>query len=295
MKAQPKYHLLTTNLFLLGLVVLLLNDFYLKYRYPGIITGKLSDIAGLFIFPFFIAVFISRPILAYYFTAVFFIFWKLGYSQPFIDAAVKLTGLNIGRVVDVTDLLALAVLPLSYRYLRWKQMEPQKRRLMLSMIVSFCALFSFCATTQPRQLFHANIRIDKTYRLPMSKQKLINRLTPGYRFNDSLQRNVADSTFYLYYRVPEYWTRVTAVAQIKAQDNTTIIKLDSVTDYMVTGAFFGIRSKHIKGAKKMTNTDFTRYFEQNYIDVLLQKAPGDSLLFFDNKKQLDDYQAGKNR
>ena len=40
-------------LFLVGLGILLLNDFYLKYAFSNAFTGKLSDVAGLFIFPFF--------------------------------------------------------------------------------------------------------------------------------------------------------------------------------------------------------------------------------------------------
>lgn len=40
----------------LSAVVLLgLNDHYLKYQYPGFITGKLSDFLGLFYFPLFLS------------------------------------------------------------------------------------------------------------------------------------------------------------------------------------------------------------------------------------------------
>ena len=34
--------------FLLSLILLLLNDLYLKWHHPGVISGKLSDFAGLF-------------------------------------------------------------------------------------------------------------------------------------------------------------------------------------------------------------------------------------------------------
>jgi hypothetical protein len=51
-------------LVLLSLVLTLLNDQYLKYQYPGFLTGKLSDFAGLFYFPFFlyaVSVFLRHP------------------------------------------------------------------------------------------------------------------------------------------------------------------------------------------------------------------------------------------
>ena len=38
---------ITTWPFVLSLVALLLNDFWLKRAAPGVVTGKLSDFAGL--------------------------------------------------------------------------------------------------------------------------------------------------------------------------------------------------------------------------------------------------------
>lgn len=36
---------------LLAIAVLLLNDHWLKYSYPGVATGKISDVAGMVFFP----------------------------------------------------------------------------------------------------------------------------------------------------------------------------------------------------------------------------------------------------
>jgi hypothetical protein len=41
--------------FIGGLSILILNDWYLKQEYANYLTGKLSDFAGLLIFPLFIA------------------------------------------------------------------------------------------------------------------------------------------------------------------------------------------------------------------------------------------------
>lgn len=59
--------------FIAGLLLLLLNDFYLKANFGNAFTGKLSDVAGLFIFPLFWAVFFpAHKKVIYLSTALFF-------------------------------------------------------------------------------------------------------------------------------------------------------------------------------------------------------------------------------
>lgn len=109
--------LLLSPLFLIGLFLLLLNDFYLKAAFSNFLTGKLSDFAGLFIFPlFWSAFFPKRKMSIYISTALFFIFWKSSFSQFIIDGWNSFGIFSIGRVVDFTDLIALAILPFSYLY-----------------------------------------------------------------------------------------------------------------------------------------------------------------------------------
>jgi len=52
--------LILNSYFVIGLIVLIINDFYLKYEYGNFATGKLSDFAGLLIFPMFVASIISK-------------------------------------------------------------------------------------------------------------------------------------------------------------------------------------------------------------------------------------------
>jgi len=40
---------------LLAVVLTAVNDHYLKYQWPGMITGKFSDFTGLFYFPLFLS------------------------------------------------------------------------------------------------------------------------------------------------------------------------------------------------------------------------------------------------
>ena len=62
--------------FILGLAILLLNDFYLKTLFGNWFTGKLSDFAGLFIFPMFWSILFPRfKNKIYFVTLIIFIYW----------------------------------------------------------------------------------------------------------------------------------------------------------------------------------------------------------------------------
>ncbi len=112
--------ILLSPLFLLGLCLLLVNDFYLKAAFHNEVTGKISDIAGLFIFPLFFCALLPRFHRAIFvLTAVLFIVWKLPYSEPFISLWNELNLVTVGRVVDVTDLFALFILPAAYLLFRY--------------------------------------------------------------------------------------------------------------------------------------------------------------------------------
>ncbi|MDQ3688416.1 MAG: hypothetical protein M3430_22875 [Acidobacteriota bacterium] len=110
-------HLLSSPGFLLGLSLLLVNDFLFKHLFHNWLTGKLSDFAGLFIFPiFWTALAVRWKKTIYSLTALSFIFWKSMYSQPLIDWWNMLHLFTMHRVVDMTDLLASLSLPFSYLY-----------------------------------------------------------------------------------------------------------------------------------------------------------------------------------
>jgi hypothetical protein len=137
--------------FLVCLTILLLNDFYLKSVYHNWLTGKLSDFCGLFVFVWFLDALIpNRKVAIYLSTALLFVFWKSPHSQSFIDI-ISLWFYPINRVVDMTDLLALMVLPVSFYY-----KPPIIKGLSLNPIpLAFLTVFSFCATSipQPTRIF----------------------------------------------------------------------------------------------------------------------------------------------
>jgi hypothetical protein len=86
----------------------------LKQAMPGLVTGKLSDFAGITLVSLLLlAMAPSRPLLVCAAVAAGFAFWKGPYSQTLIDTANHYLPYAIGRVIDYSDLLALLVMPFS--------------------------------------------------------------------------------------------------------------------------------------------------------------------------------------
>ncbi|AZZ37968.1 hypothetical protein CIK05_14535 [Bdellovibrio sp. qaytius] len=50
---------------LAAVVLTAVNDHFLKYQYPGLITGKLSDFTGLFYFPLFVCAIVVLVVRLY--------------------------------------------------------------------------------------------------------------------------------------------------------------------------------------------------------------------------------------
>lgn len=167
--------MLTSGGFVVGLSLLLLNDLFLKARFHNPLTGKLSDFAGLFVFPLFWAALLPRFRRAsYLLTAAAFVLWKSAYSGPLIDAWNRLGLLRVGRTVDATDLLALAILPLSYLYSSRLCSERAAGRLaprVAPYVVAAFSLFAFTATS-----YRSKFDYDDVYRFQMSKTELTRRV-----------------------------------------------------------------------------------------------------------------------
>jgi hypothetical protein len=115
--------------------LLLLNDHVLKTTAPSPLTGKLSDLAGLFFFPFLLAAVLSLPFdrlrvpprrtaaLAFGLTSLWFTLIK---TWPWanaltVAALTRLLGPSVKIVLDPTDLLALVVLWPAWRL--WVHLE----------------------------------------------------------------------------------------------------------------------------------------------------------------------------
>ena len=103
---------LTRPWFFAAVGVLLLNDIVLKSAWPGWVTGKLSDFAGLVIVATLLSI-VSGPTAGTMLTGVAFVGLK---TVPGVaEAASPLLGGTTLR--DATDLIAIVVLPLVWRAL----------------------------------------------------------------------------------------------------------------------------------------------------------------------------------
>jgi hypothetical protein len=155
---------------LLALLLLLLNDLYLKEiagtGAAAILTGKLSDFAGLFVFAVFWSVLLPRWRAAVHIlTAAGFVWWKSPLSQPFVDAFNAGTPMALARTVDWTDLIALVVLPVAYRYVTATRYEVQLPRLRWAVVP--VTLFAFGATS-----FLYQRPMNRTYAFHATPQQL---------------------------------------------------------------------------------------------------------------------------
>lgn len=162
--------------FLLGLLLLLLNDFIFKQSFHNWLTGKLSDFTGLFIFPlFWTAFFPKQKKYIYLATGLGFTFWKSIYSQPLIEWWNLLPFFEIFRTVDYSDLFALSVLPLSFLYISYHH----PRRFVIHRIATTCvaiiSVFAFTATQRADEQ-SASTHYGRKYRLNTSKQNLVQQL-----------------------------------------------------------------------------------------------------------------------
>ncbi len=166
-----KYRILISYAFLGSLLLLLLNDFVLKGMYGNWLTGKLSDFAGLFIFPLFWAALFPRYKTAiFWLTGFTFILWKSPYSQGFINMWNSAGLFAIGRVVDYTDLIALTMLPLAWYADNYKdKLKVLKVNPVFPLVL---ASFAFLATS-----YTGKMELNESWAFDFSQQELLGRIS----------------------------------------------------------------------------------------------------------------------
>jgi len=149
---------LISPLFIFFLVLLIINDFFMKPAFHNWFTGKLSDFCGLFIFPiFWSAIFPKQKIWVFISTAILFTFWKSEYASVIIQFITPY--FSIGRTVDLSDLMALPMILLAWMYQKndlqqaiGKSMGKALISRLSAYFVGVVAIFSFCATTQQKYI-----------------------------------------------------------------------------------------------------------------------------------------------
>ena len=178
---KNKLQLLLHPVFILSLACLLLNDFYWKYEYHNWLTGKLSDLAGLFLLSVFLSAFFYRhALLVYVGITIFFIWWKTPLSQLIIDLLNQSLDLSFNRTVDYTDLLAIPFIfatgllkPPTYNF-------SLANRVAIYFVSAVC-LVAFCSTSYYRKFMISpdmgpRISYNKSYPSRFNQEDILHKL-----------------------------------------------------------------------------------------------------------------------
>jgi hypothetical protein len=281
---SSKPDVLLSPLFILALGLLLLNDFYLKYEYSNFLTGKLSDVAGLFLFPYFLSSFRIKYSKAIYIgTAVLFMFWKSPFSTEFIHW-VQATGIGFNRVIDHTDVFALGILPPSFYYFQKQLSRERKAYRYVTIPLGIVSLFAIWATSLQRVEVDLNLPINEVYEIQMSKEDLFQSIQPRYSYSDAHERTLSDSLFYIDFDIVEESINLTTHTTITSIDSiTTQVRLDSILyGYMTGGLFTGVNEQDQEQLKSISVQEFKTHFETYFIKAVVN-GRGESI-YYDNKR-----------
>lgn len=268
--------LLTDKYFILGLFCLLMNDLLLKYTFGGFITGKLSDMAGLFIFPFFWSSFFARHKLKIYLlTALIFLFWKIPLSTSLIHWMNHALGTGFGRVVDYTDLAALLILPFSYLYFTSRLATSHNigNSSAISILIVVITFFAFAATTLPTKEISVNMKVGASYKIELNKEEIFtNRIAPARELSGDLKTNLSDSLFFLEFSIDN--RRLLTEVRIQEIDerNTGFQFVSVVTCTTTGGLFTGVNKRELEKIKKLKVDDYKDLFKRGVIDRISNKG-----------------------
>jgi len=184
---ERSFRVLGSPGFLIGLSLLLLNDFVFKEHMHNWFTGKLSDFAGLFVFSlFWLAFFPRHKTFVCVSTAILFVFWKSAYSEFLIDGWNRLPFFEINRTVDYTDLWALLIVPVSYFYSNTSFRVFVSRRFIHA--IAIVSVVAFTATQ-----FSRKASFNNQYQFQSSRKQLIERISrlPKNEVSDSFREGDA--------------------------------------------------------------------------------------------------------
>ena len=167
-------------IFIISLTLLLLNDFWWKQTFHNFLTGKISDFAGLVVFPLFFTAFLPHFKKSIFLsTALIFIFWKSEISELFI-LFLNQNHIPCSRVVDYSDLTALIVLFFIYDYNKFKVNILASKYTKLT--VACLTVFAICATSQSPHPYgftdnkKGQYRLRKNFVIHKSKAEILENL-----------------------------------------------------------------------------------------------------------------------
>jgi len=225
-------------LFIICVIVLILNDWYLKPVFHNTLTGKLSDFAGLFALPYLLSSLVPKHALKIHvWTGLLFIVWKSEFAEPLIAFANSLR-IPVSRTIDFTDNIALISLPLSYFTLKSSFTLNLKPILHKALIAVTC--LAFVATSMPPRENRTFTQIDKVYAFDISKRELVSRLNmvqtqEVYRINKGSGKVDFNEDTNVFYFEGSTDTLAVMIDYRSIHNGDTIRLKTSVADIMITG------------------------------------------------------------
>lgn len=230
-RKNPIFH----PLFIVSLLTLLFNDFYFKPAFSNALTGKLSDFAGLIVFPIFIAsIFPSSKKWISIVAGIFFVIWKTPLISPLIDTLNLALPFRIQRIIDYTDYWALVVLPLAHHFInkapKTNFNNYNSYILRISEIgLTVITLFAICATSYlgPSEIPKGTIYIGKSYTIKKTEKEIIEAIK-ALGYNVDYYKNLADSTAIEKYplrKMPYYQTDNIVIYDENSKPIDTILNI----------------------------------------------------------------------
>ena len=240
-------------IFIICLLTLILNDFYLKASFANGLTGKLSDFAGLIVFPIFIAFLV--PITKKWIslvTGILFVIWKTPLVTTIIEIFNQTFPFQIQRVIDYTDYWALLCLPIAHILLNKDNdisINSNKILYLGKVAILSVSFFAICATSiiPPAEIPKGTVYIGKEYNIKKSKDEIIEMIESlGYNVDyfENLDEGKSIKT-HRFRKIPYYQTDniiiydetlnpIDTVLNVKytmyePKENKTIIKIINVT------------------------------------------------------------------
>jgi hypothetical protein len=190
-------------IFFTGLLLLALNDHYFKWKFSNWATGKISDFAGLLIFPMFLQFLFPRlSSISVLLTGLLFIFWKLPVSQHLIDSYNKIAIIPIIRTVDYSDFIALSILPFSQYFIQ--RIDQYRISSISSSCLSYLIIIPvalvFMATSPPISYYmepNGDIHIGKSYKMKISREQALAKLkTKGFFIKPDTSQHYGTRAYY---------------------------------------------------------------------------------------------------
>lgn len=216
--------------FLLGLIVLVANDFLFKAAFHNVVTGKLSDFAGLWAFGIFLVALSPKfPRTMLLVSGAIFLFWKSSYSQPLIDIW-NTSGLpRIGRVIDATDYIAIIVLPCALPYIKYRFTLGNTPVTFIRKIASFAAIVFSLVFFTATQFVGDHVCCGGDYRFKMTKGEFLKKLNlteiTDIRYVEKMS-NSEEGDWYSFYLKEKFCGRSVHVnLHIKEHGNETQVSI----------------------------------------------------------------------